>query len=306
MPVRRKILILGLRVVPLVSTWPALRRVRVLGPEPSSTGMHRCGRILPQPRPPAQKITSTIARRTPTYAWARRLAGANFRRDCLAPGFAVASRKVPDRLGLGIDRCAAYDSNSNIGWPRLLRRALAMSLRKRTAAGLRDHRLTCEAPLSGPRLGGLCMHRRNLILGVIASSYLGIRWVNAWPLVTRQQEQRENAAAHKQAVPGPTRSGAPTITVEEPDIIKPVRSPVKIRVRFHAGANAKIVVNSLRVTYGFLKIDITRRLLAHARPTPSGVFVQNADLPRGRHKVTIQIADNMGRVGVKSFDFNVV
>jgi hypothetical protein len=30
------------------------------------------------------------------------------------------------------------------------------------------------------------------------------------------------------------------------------------------------------------------------------LFVENAELPRGRHKVTIQIADNMDRVGVKS------
>jgi hypothetical protein len=36
------------------------------------------------------------------------------------------------------------------------------------------------------------------------------------------------------------------------------------------------------------------------------VFVEDAELPRGRHKVTIQIADNHGRTGVKSFDFNVV
>src|SRR5262245_60273984 len=150
------------------------------------------------------------------------------------------------------------------------------------------------------------MHRRNLILGVMASSYFGICRAKAWPLVTRQQQQRETAAPHNQAAPDPTRSGAPTIRIDEPDITRPVRSPVKIRVRFHAGANATIVVNSLRVTYGRLRIDITRRLLAHARPTTSGVFVEKAELPRGRHRVTIQIADNMGRVGVESTDFNVV
>jgi hypothetical protein len=147
------------------------------------------------------------------------------------------------------------------------------------------------------------MHRRSLILGVIASSYFGIRRVSAWPLVTRQQAQRENAAPHGQAAPAPTRSGAPTI---RPDITRPVRSPVNIRIRFRAATNAKIEVNTLRVRYGFLGIDITRRILAHARPTPSGVFVEDAELPRGRHRVTIQIADNMGRVGSESFDFNVV
>lgn len=150
------------------------------------------------------------------------------------------------------------------------------------------------------------MYRRSLILGVIASSYFGNRRANAWPLVTRQEQRREDAAPHKQAAPGPTRADAPAIRIEEPDITKPVRSAVKIRVHFQPGANARIVVDTLRVRYGFLRIDITRRILAHARPTPSGVFVDDADLPRGRHEITIQIADNMGRVGVKSFDFNVV
>ena len=150
------------------------------------------------------------------------------------------------------------------------------------------------------------MYRRDLIVGAIASACFGIRRANAWPLVTRQQQQRENAAPRGQAAPAPTRSGAPTIRIEEPYITRPVRSPVNIRIGFQAAANARIAVNSLRVRYGRLGIDITRRILAHARPTPSGVFVEDAELPRGRHRVTIQIADNMGRVGSKSFDFNIV
>ena len=150
------------------------------------------------------------------------------------------------------------------------------------------------------------MYRRNLIVGVIASLCFGIRRASAWSLVTRQQQRRENAAAHEQNAPAQTRSGAPTIRIEEPDITRPVRSPVNIGIRFQAAANARIAVNSLRVRYGFLGIDITRRILAHARPTPTGVFVEDAELSRGQHRVTIQIADNMGRVGVKSFDFNVV
>ena len=165
----------------------------------------------------------------------------------------------------------------------------------------------CQVPpLAKSQLGAFLMHRRSLILGVIASSYFLVRRAKAWPLVTRQQQQRENAAPHEQTAPAPTRSGAPTIRIEEPDITRPVRSPVNIRIRFQAAAGARIAVNTLRVRYGRLGIDITRRILAHARPTPSGVFVEDAELPRGRHRVTIQIADNMGRVGNNSFDFNVV
>jgi hypothetical protein len=122
------------------------------------------------------------------------------------------------------------------------------------------------------------MYRRNLVLGLIASSCFGIRRAIAWPLVTRQQLQRENAAPHE-AAPAQTRAGAPTIRIHEPDITRPIRSPVLIRITFQAAANASIVVNSLRVRYGFLGIDITRRILAHARPTASGVTSMTLNFP---------------------------
>src|SRR5262249_949856 len=155
------------------------------------------------------------------------------------------------------------------------------------------------------REGGLSMYRRGLILGVIASSCFGFRAASAWSLVTRQQSQRENAAPHKQAAPAAPRSGAPTIRIEEPNTTRPIGSPVRIRVTFQPASNATIVVDSLRVRYGSLGIDITRRILAHARPTASGVTVDDAELPRGRHRVTIKIADNWSRVGYKSLVLTV-
>lgn len=150
------------------------------------------------------------------------------------------------------------------------------------------------------------MQRRSLILGLISSSCFGIYRANAWPLITRQEAQRENAAPHEQGAVAPPRSGTPKIRIDEPDISRPVRLPVNIRIRFQAATNARIDINSLRIRYGFLGIDVTRRILAHARPTATGVFVEDAELPKGRHRVTIQIGDNMGRSGSQSFDFNVV
>jgi hypothetical protein len=150
------------------------------------------------------------------------------------------------------------------------------------------------------------MHRRTLVLGLISSSCFGVDGANAWPLASRQELQRENAAPHRRNAPSATRSGGPTIAIEEPDITRPVRLPANIRISFHAAANARIAVNTFHVRYGFLGVDITRRILSHATPSPSGVFVRDAELPRGRHRVTIQIADTMGRIGSQSFDFNVV
>ena len=150
------------------------------------------------------------------------------------------------------------------------------------------------------------MHRRSVISGVIASSYVGICRANAWPLVTRPEARRENAAPHHESSRANTRAGAPTIRIDEPDITRPIRSPVRIRISFQAATGARIMTNTLRVRYGFLGLDITRRILAHATPTPSGISVDDAELPRGHHRVTVQIADNLGRVGTQSAEFNVV
>jgi hypothetical protein len=166
---------------------------------------------------------------------------------------------------------------------------------------------TTELPMfGGAPTRRLAMHRRDVFLGLVSSSCFGIYRANAWPLITRQEARRENAAPHEQGRAPTPRSDTPAIRIEEPDLTRPVRLPVNIRIRFQAATNARIDVSTLRVRYGFLGIDVTRRILAHARPTPAGVFVEDAELPKGRHRVTIQIADNMGRSGSQSFDFNVV
>jgi len=67
-----------------------------------------------------------------------------------------------------------------------------------------------------------------------------------------------------------------------------------------------IDLSSLRVTYGWLGVDIAKRVMEHAHVVASGLLAENADIPAGYHRVTLQIADNMHRVGVRTFEFIVV
>jgi len=67
-----------------------------------------------------------------------------------------------------------------------------------------------------------------------------------------------------------------------------------------------IDLTSFRATYGWLAIDITNRIIEHAQVNASGVFANDADIPAGHHKVTLQVADNMHRVGNRTFEFTVV
>jgi hypothetical protein len=97
--------------------------------------------------------------------------------------------------------------------------------------------------------------------------------------------------------------------VQEPDQNQPITSPVTIRVSFQPQDNAGIDLTTFRVTYYGLfgiPIDITSRILEHAELSDSGIYAKDAELPSGHHRVTVEIADGMGRVGAQPFEFTVV
>ncbi|HXW72976.1 MAG TPA: hypothetical protein VEK34_16395 [Methylocella sp.] len=95
------------------------------------------------------------------------------------------------------------------------------------------------------------------------------------------------------------------IEVDQPDPTKPIKSPVTIRVRFLPKEGATIDLTSFRATYGSLALDITQRIVEHAHLSGSGLFAKNADIPSGRHRVTLQVGDNLHRIGVRTFEFTV-
>ena len=51
---------------------------------------------------------------------------------------------------------------------------------------------------------------------------------------------------------------------------------------------------------------MTDRVTEHATVTPEGLVSENAEMPKGKHKLTISIADTEGRVGKKQFKFQIV
>jgi hypothetical protein len=151
------------------------------------------------------------------------------------------------------------------------------------------------------------VRRRTLILGTVASSWIIVTRAKAWSLITKEEYEREKAAPHPDVqAPAVAQAGAPTIDVDQPDASRPVRPPVTIRISFHPAQGSTIDVKSFRATYGFLGIDITQRILDNAQLTASGLFANDAQLPPGQYKVTLQIADNLHRVGTRTIEFSVV
>lgn len=150
------------------------------------------------------------------------------------------------------------------------------------------------------------MHRRTLILGGIAISCATARRAAAWTLITNEELARELAAPRLEKSNATIQPGAPMIEVEQPDETKPIKPPVTIRLRFLPQGNSKIDLASFRATYGWLALDITKRILEHAEVAESGLLVNNADISPGNYKITLQIADDLHRVGSRAFEFTVI
>ena len=128
----------------------------------------------------------------------------------------------------------------------------------------------------------------------------------AWPLVSPGEDRADRAAPH---VIDPAREATrapPSIVLVRPETTGPLRNPVSLELRFETTSGAGINMDSVRATYGWLGIDITRRLLAHATRTANTLSAENVNIPLGRHRVTISVADTAGRVGSRTFQISIV
>jgi hypothetical protein len=118
-------------------------------------------------------------------------------------------------------------------------------------------------------------------------------------LVTPDEVRAEAQA--RLAQPPRTRSfptpRAPEIQVLQPDISRtPLRNPIRIELRFSSASDADIDPASFRAHYGFLRVDITDRIVQNVRVAKSGLKVENAEIPPGNHRLFLRIADSKERV----------
>jgi hypothetical protein len=98
---------------------------------------------------------------------------------------------------------------------------------------------------------------------------------------------------------------APVITLIAPRLTVPVSSPTVIEVKFQPATSSTVKPESFRVLYGSFEIDITKRILSLTKVTELGVFVQEASLPKGKHKLLMVVEDSSGRKGNRTVEFEV-
>lgn len=98
---------------------------------------------------------------------------------------------------------------------------------------------------------------------------------------------------------------APLIELSAPKLSAPISSPTPIELKFQPTPPSAVKPETFKVLYGALELDITNRILKLAKVTESGVLVQEANLPKGKHKLLMVVEDTSGRKGNKSIEFEV-
>jgi hypothetical protein len=124
-------------------------------------------------------------------------------------------------------------------------------------------------------------------------------------LVSVDEMNASNNAKPPFAAKSVAPKDAPLIELSAPKLSAPVSSPTPIESKFQPTPPSAVKPETFKVLYGSFEIDITKRILNVAKVTESGVFVQEANLPKGKHKLLMVVEDTAGRRGNRSIDFEV-
>ncbi len=142
------------------------------------------------------------------------------------------------------------------------------------------------------------------ILAIIFSS-LSLNALAGPFLVTAEEMLASNSAPPQFTSKSLPVKDAPIIELTTPKLSTPISSPTSIELRFQPKPPSIVKPESFRVLYGAFGLDITKRLLSVANVSELGVFVQEASLPKGRHKLTMVVEDSAGRKGNRTVEFDV-
>jgi len=150
------------------------------------------------------------------------------------------------------------------------------------------------------------MELRNFLLVALVILFLPLQAL-AEPLwlVTPEEMLKSNSVKrllYPKVVPP---LDAPVIDVITPKLDGFITSPTPILLKFVPKAPANVRPDSFKAYYGTFQIDITNRLLGVAQVTAQGINLKEAALPKGNHKITLNVQDSEGRVGSKIIEFEI-
>lgn len=101
------------------------------------------------------------------------------------------------------------------------------------------------------------------------------------------------------------QSIGPRIILRSPQEGVKMTCPLDLDIRFESSNGVAVDVNSLRVHVRKVwDFDITKHVRPHAGP--EGIRMTNATFPRGRHTLTLTIADHQGEMSSRTITVEIV
>lgn len=103
------------------------------------------------------------------------------------------------------------------------------------------------------------------------------------------------------------RAVMPLIDILQPEALPDgkLKAPFPITVAFRAQNDAQIDISSFKVLYGALKFDITSRLTQYTQVSADGFKLDKANIPKGKHRLTLQIQDAKQRLAERELRIEV-
>lgn len=103
------------------------------------------------------------------------------------------------------------------------------------------------------------------------------------------------------------RSVMPLIDILQPEPVPDakLKAPFAIAVAFRPQSDAAIDVSSFKVLYGGLKFDITSRLMQYTQVSAEGFKLDKANIPKGKHRLILQIQDAKKRLAERELRIEV-
>lgn len=103
------------------------------------------------------------------------------------------------------------------------------------------------------------------------------------------------------------RAVVPLIDILKPEPVSDlkVKAPFAIAVQFKSQADAPIDPGTFKVMYGTFKVDITSRITKYVKVTKEGFSLENAQIPAGKHRLTMQVQDEKQRVAERELRLEV-
>ena len=103
------------------------------------------------------------------------------------------------------------------------------------------------------------------------------------------------------------RAVMPLIDILQPESLPEgkLKAPFPITVAFRAQNDSPIDIASFKVLYGALKFDITTRLTQFTQVSADGFKLDKANIPKGKHRLTLQIQDGKQRLAERELRIEV-